>query len=150
MKMTIAFMCAALALAMPLRAPAALGGDVSSVEADTAQFQGTARVMQRGTHSVHEIRTATGVTVREFVSPSGQVFGISWQGRANPDLRQVLGNYYDQVVAAGRSAGQLRGRPFVVQQPNLVVVMSGTMRAHFGRAYDPKLVPAQVQPEDIH
>lgn len=149
MKMTIVFMCAALALAMPLTAPAALGGDVSSVETDTAQFHGTARIMKMTTHSVHEIRTATGVTLREYISPSGQVFGVAWQGRANPDLRQVLGPYYEEMVEASRSAGQLRGRPFIIELPNLVVQMSGTMRAHFGRAFDPKLLPAQVQPADI-
>ncbi len=149
MRMTIVFMCAALALAMPLPAPAALGGDVSSVETDAAQFHGTARIMKMTTHSVHEIRTATGVTVREYVSPSGQVFGVAWQGRANPDLQQVLGNYYEQLLTARRSPGQVRGRPFILEQPNLVVQISGTMRAHFGRAYDPKLLPALVQPEDI-
>ena len=149
MKMTIAFLCAALGLAIPLRAPAALGGDVSSVTADATQFHGTARIMKMTTHSVHEIRTDRGVTVREYVSPSGQVFAVTWQGRTNPDLQQVLGNYYEQLLEASRSAGPVRGRPLIVQQPNLVVQMSGTMRAHFGRAYDPKLMPAQVQPEDI-
>lgn len=149
MKITIGFMCAALALAIPLRAPAALGGDVSSVEADTAQFHGTARIMKMTTHSVHEIRTATGVTVREYVSPSGQVFGVTWQGRANPDLRQLLGSYYDQVLQEGRAQQQVRGRPFNLQQPGLVVQISGTMRAHFGRAYDPKLLPPQIPAEAI-
>src|SRR5579884_3286353 len=110
MKMTMAFICAALALAIPLRAPAALGGDVSSVEADTAQFHGTVRVMKMTTHTVHEIRTTTGVTVREYVSPSGRVFGVAWQGRANPDLQQVLGPYYEQMMEASRSAGPVRGQ----------------------------------------
>ncbi|HZU41129.1 MAG TPA: DUF2844 domain-containing protein [Terriglobales bacterium] len=149
MKMTLAFMCAALAIAIPLRAPAALGGDLGSVEADTAQFHGTVRILKMTTHTVLEIRTATGVTVREYVSPSGHVFGVAWQGRANPDLQQVLGPYYEQMMEAARSAGPVRGRPFIIEEPNLVVQMSGTMRAHFGRAFDPKLMPAQVQPADI-
>src|SRR5690349_6974879 len=101
-KMAMTFMCAAVALLLPLGAWAALGGDVSSVESDTAQSGGTVRILKMTTHSVHEIRTASGVTVREYVSPAGKVFGVAWQGHTNPDLRQVLGTYYEQMVAAAR------------------------------------------------
>jgi uncharacterized protein DUF2844 len=149
MKITMALL-GAMMLVLPLSAWAALGGDISSVEADTAQSGGTVRILKMATHSVHEIRTASGVMVREYVSPAGKVFGVAWQGPANPDLRQVLGAYYDQLTAASRAAsGPVRGRPFVIQEPNLVVQMSGTMRAHFGRAYDPTLLPPQIPPATI-
>jgi len=149
MKITLALL-GAMMLVLPLSAWAALGGDISSVEADTAQSGGTVRILKMTTHSVHEIRTASGVMVREYVSPAGKVFGVAWQGQANPDLRQVLGKYYDQLTAASRSSSSpVRGRPLIVQQPNLVVQMTGTMRAHFGRAYDPNLLPPQIQPATI-
>ncbi len=149
MKITTGLLFAALALGVPLRASAVLGGDVDSVQADQAQFRGTVRVTKMITHTVHEIHTANGVILREYVSPAGQVFGVAWQGRVNPDLRQVLGSYYDQFLQATRAQTAVRGRPFLINQPGLVVQMSGTMRAHFGRAYVPSMVPNLVQPESI-
>jgi hypothetical protein len=149
MKPTLFLLCAVLFLA-PLRAAAALGGDVDSVATDRAQLRAsTARIIHTATHDVHEFHTATGVVVREYVSPAGQVFGVAWQGPANPDLRQILGARYDQFLRAARARPEVRRGPFVVQEPGLVVQMSGTMRAHFGRAYIPELLPAPVQAEMI-
>ena len=148
MKVTIAFLCVLMVLAIPMHSMAALGGDVDSVEADRAQLRGTARIAQMTTHSVHEIRTEKGVMLKEYVSPAGQVFAVSWKGPANPDLRQVMGNYYDQFQRAVRARTQVRG-PISIHEPGLVVQMSGTMRAHFGRAYVPQMVPAQLSAESI-
>ena len=148
MKATITFLCTLIALAVPLRSVAALGGDMDSVEADRAQLHGTVRIAQMTTHSVHEIRTERGVMLKEYVSPEGHVFAVSWQGPANPDLRQVMGNYYDQFLQATRARTQMRG-PLSIHEPGLVVQMSGTMRAHFGRAYIPQMLPAQVPVESI-
>jgi len=148
MTATLTFFCAVLALVIPLRSMAALGGDVDSVEADRAQLRGTVRVAQMTTHSVHEIRTERGVMLKEYVSPAGHVFAVSWQGPANPDLRQVMGNYYEQFLQATRARTQMRG-PLSIHEPGLVVQMSGTMRAHFGRAYVPQMLPAQVPAEGI-
>ena len=149
MKMITALLFAALALGIPLRAAAALGGDVDSIQSDQAQLHATVRVAKMVTHTVHELHAANGVILKEYVSPAGQVFGVTWQGPVNPDLRQVLGSYYDQFLQASRAQTVLRGRPFVINQPGLVVQMSGTMRAHFGRAYVPSMVPNLVQPESI-
>jgi hypothetical protein len=38
-----------------------------------------------------------GTTAREYVSPSGQVFAVSWQGQAMPDLGQLLGSWADRA-----------------------------------------------------
>ncbi len=149
MKMTTALLFAALALGIPLRAAAALGGDLNSIQADQAQFHGTARITKMITYSVHEIHAANGVILKEYVSPAGQVFGVSWRGPVNPDMRQILGSFYEQYLQASHAQTVVRGRPFVISQPGLVVHMSGTMRAHFGRAYVPGLVPSLVQPESI-
>lgn len=148
MKGTLTILCVALAMMIPLRAFAALGGDVDSVETDRAQLRGTLHVTTMASHSVHEIHAASGVTVKEYVSPAGRVFGVAWQGPANPDLRQVLGNYYDQFLQAARARTHVRG-PLSIKESGLVVQMSGTMRAHFGRAYVPQMLPAQVSAESI-
>ena len=52
------------------------------------------RVTSSDTYTVHEMRASTGTTVREYVSASGKVFGVAWEGPTLPDLRQVLGVYF--------------------------------------------------------
>jgi hypothetical protein len=91
------------------------------------------------------------VTVREFVSSAGKVFAVAWQGPIHPDLQQLLGTYYEQytqAVQAQRATRKGRG-PLLIQEPGLVVQVSGHMRAFVGRAYVPQMMPAGVKVEDI-
>jgi hypothetical protein len=89
--------------------------------------------------------------LREYVSASGNVFGVAWQGRSHPDLRQVLGAYYDQYVQAVQAQrAQRHGHgPLLIQQPGLVVQMGGHMRSLTGSAYLPQSLPAGVRPEVV-
>ena len=126
---------------------AALGGDESSIAADQTHMKAQRRVVQNSGYSVHEMQDLNGITVREFVSPEGKVFGVSWQGPVRPDLQQVLGAYYDQFM---RSAPTRRTHgPVSISVPGLVVQTSGHARALMGRAYVPEMVPSGVKPEDI-
>jgi hypothetical protein len=86
------------ALAAP--ALAALGGDAASVQADGVHMKAAVRVTPSSTFSVHQISSAAGIVVREFVGTDGKVFAVSWSGPLNPDLRQVLGGYYGQFLQA--------------------------------------------------
>lgn len=121
---------------------AALGGSEATVETDRLQISGKLRVLPSGAYTVHELQTPSGTVVREYVSPDGIVFGVAWQGPVMPDLRQVLGTYFDRYVQAAtkRSA---RG-PVAIEQPGLVVQSSGHMRAFTGRAYIPEALPQGV------
>ncbi|HTZ96055.1 MAG TPA: DUF2844 domain-containing protein [Terriglobales bacterium] len=134
-----------LTLALSMPAFAALGGDEASVEADRAQMNATVEVTKADNYSVHEMKTSTGV-IREYVSSDGRVFGVAWSGQFIPDMRQLLGTYFQQYsagVKAQHDAGPGR-RPLSIQQPNLVVVNTGHMRSFRGRAYDPGLLPQGV------
>jgi hypothetical protein len=97
--------------------------------------------------TVHELKTA-GATVREFVSPAGMVFGVAWQGVAMPDLRQLLGTYFDQYVAAAASR-HIHRAPLLIELPGLVVHSSGHMRAFAGQAYLPQNLPPGVSATDV-
>jgi len=139
------------ALAVPYSASASLGGDVSSVHDDQVKMQGTLRTTSKDSYDVHEIQAPSGVTLREYVSRSGNVFGLSWQGRSHPDLHQILGSYYDayvQGVQAQRAARHGHG-PLLIQQPGLTIQMGGHMRSLVGKAYLPQALPAGVRPEDL-
>ena len=129
------------------RAEATLGGTEASVQVDQAQLEATLQVTPDARLTVHELKTA-GTTVREFVSPGGIVFGVAWQGTTLPDLRQLLGAYFDQYLAAAQSR-RTRRAPVLIELPGVVVHSSGHMRAFAGNAYLPQNLPPGVSAEDI-
>lgn len=64
---------------------------------------GSLRSTQTQAYAVHEIQAATGTVVREYVSGSGKVFAVAWQGPWPPDMRQILAGYFDQYERAART-----------------------------------------------
>jgi hypothetical protein len=142
---------ALLVATLPFPAFAALGGDVASVQADQARMKGSLIATQTANYTLHEIKDPTGVMVREYVSPAGSVFAVSWQGPAMPNLQQLLGSYFkafSTAAQAQRTARRGRG-PVYIQQPGLVVESSGHTRTYSGRAYDPAKLPQGVQANEI-
>jgi hypothetical protein len=138
---------AAVTAAFAASAAASLGGDESTVASDNAILEGSVRVARVQRYVVHEIAAPSGTVVREFVSPAGKVFAVAWSGPTMPDLRQVLGPYFDTYVAA---VAQRKAKgPVNVVLPGLVVQSSGHMRAFSGKAYLPDAVPAGVASEEI-
>ena len=141
-----------LLLALPSIAFAALGGSATSVDADRIRVEGALmRIVRNDAYALHEIRAASGTMIREYVNPSGLVFAVAWDGPWLPDLRQVLGDHFDryQAVMQSRQQGRTGRGAVVIDEPGLVVQMSGHPRAFKGRAYLPALLPAGVQLESI-
>jgi hypothetical protein len=85
------FLMIALILATAFPARAALGGDVSTIQADQIHMQGTRRIIPADSYTVHEIQAATG-TLREYISSQGIVFAVAWHGPWLPDMRQIMGS----------------------------------------------------------
>jgi hypothetical protein len=123
---------------------AALGADVSSIQSDGARLKSAVRVRPGMSFSVHEMQTAEGTTVREFVSPGGVVFAVAWRGAFTPDLRQLLGEYFDPYVQAVRERLRISHHAVHIQTDNLVVESAGHMRFVVGRAYLRDKLPAGV------
>ncbi|HKV25500.1 MAG TPA: DUF2844 domain-containing protein [Candidatus Acidoferrum sp.] len=138
-------------LALPLPASASLGGDTASVKNDVAKMETTVRTTSGQGYEVHEMKSQAGVAIKEFASPAGTIFAVSWSGPTHPDLRQLLGAYYDQYVqAVQEQRAHRRGRgPLLIHEPGLVMKVSGHLRAFQGKAYLPQLVPAGVRVEDL-
>jgi hypothetical protein len=142
----------ALAVFSAMPAFAGLGEDVSSVDADQAHMQSSRRtITQMQAYTLHEIQSPTGTIVREYVSSSGKVFAVAWQGAWPPDMRQVLANYFAQYQQAAQAQVNSRtGRkPLVLEQPGIVIHAGGHMRSFAGRAYVPGLLPQGVSAEEI-
>ncbi|MGH9508116.1 MAG: DUF2844 domain-containing protein [Terriglobales bacterium] len=123
---------------------AVLGQQVQSVTVDRARLGGRLRQVQARGYTVQVIErgqeNAPHLTIREYVSPQGVVFGVSWHGPHIPDLQALLGSYYARFEKA--AAAQRRGRgPLFVRTGDLVVENAGHMRAFHGRAFVTTLIP---------
>jgi hypothetical protein len=147
---SVATLSAGLVLLLVFHLPAfaALGGDVASVQSDAVSMKASVRSTPMQAYMVHEIR-GSGTVVREYVSPAGKVFAVAWEGPFRPDLRQVLGTYFQQFQQAVESHSRRVRGPVAIETPGLVVYSSGHMRAFVGKAYIPDMLPQGVAPEAI-
>lgn len=134
-----------------LPASAALGGNVTSIDADQAQMKGSVELKQSAAFTIHQIKAPSGTTVREYVSSAGTVFAVAWNGPFLPDLQQLLGSYFDQYSSGVKAdkASYIGRRPLNIQSSGLVVQMTGHVRDYHGRAYLPNQVPGGVKAEEL-
>ena len=132
------------------RAQSALGGSVDSIEADKKALSAVQSAVASHTgYTVQEINSAAN-TVREYVSPSGVVFGIAWSGLVPPDLMQLLGSYAGEYQEALQQTPRQKGSRHVeVRTPGVIVEKWGHMRNLQGRAYAPALLPPGVSVDEI-
>jgi len=128
---------------------AVLGEYESSVSVDQEVLQGQRCDEAHAGYRLSTIRSANGAVVKEFVSPEGRVFGISWQARNMPRLDQLLGAHMAELEQALQGRKRRHGGPLVVQTPQLVFASGGHSRFFVGRAYVPSLVPASVSQEVV-
>lgn len=136
-------------LGFSLSAQASLGGSVNSVDSDRVHMNAKVQVTQHDTFDVHEIQASGGAVVDEYVS-EGKVFAVSWHGQFPPPMQQILGTYFQQYSAALQGKSKMYGhRPLNIQEQGLVVQTGGHMRAHFGRAYLPDLLPSGITVSQI-
>jgi hypothetical protein len=128
---------------------AGLGGDASSVTADTAKMKGEARSTPTGGYTVNQITLPSGTVMNEYVSAEGKVFAVTWKGPWIPDLSQALGSYFEEYKAAASVAPHSGHHHLSVQQPDLVVMTGGHMRAWNGKAWVPSLLPPNFSVDEI-
>jgi len=146
MKIVPAMLSAVLFVTAP--AWAVLGEYEASVNSDQQSLRGELRTIPREGYSIQQITSRDGTVVKEYVSPQGLVFGISWRGPAMPNLQELLGAYFAQWQQAQRSQAHRRG-PLVLRTDKLVVESGGHLRAFHGRAYVPNLMPNNIRAEVV-
>ena len=140
-----------LTLLLPSPAVASLGASEDSVQDDQTRLQANVKITATQAYTIHELTSPLGIVVREYVSASGRVFAVSWQGPFQPDMRQILGSYFSQysVAAKKQRDNQIRRSPLDIHEPSLVLKSMGHMRAYFGLAYDPRLLPPGVNADEL-
>ena len=131
-----------VAVGFGVTAQAGLGDSADSIARDHTALQAqTETHMAMAAYDRHEITTASGTRVREYVSRAGKVFAVSWSGPSLPDLKTVLGGQYDAYVEAAK-APHHNHHVLSISTPDLVLQNSRLPRGFMGRAHIPSLVPA--------
>lgn len=128
---------------------ATLGEDVGSVQADQVRIQAQSRIVAERSFSVHELRMASGTVVREFVSPSGMVFGVAWAGPFAPNLRQLLGVHFEEYTQGASLRESRRGSGLHIERGDMVFDSGGHMRFLVGRAYLRSRIPDGVTSDAV-
>lgn len=129
---------------------ATLGMGADSIAGDRKALSAKkVTVTVRAKYSVQEVASDATV-VREYLSASGVVFAVAWNGRSHPDLSALLGSYNPQYQSATNLAPRRHGEKFTqVQAGQVVVERWGHMRNLQGRAYLPALVPEGVSLNEL-
>jgi Protein of unknown function (DUF2844) len=98
-----------------------------------------------------ESTDANQIRVRQYVAPSGQIYAVSWDGPAMPDVAALLGTWFDRyrqgASAALSNANSLHSSR--VDGSDLVVETAVRLREFSGRAWLPDALPAGVAAADI-
>jgi hypothetical protein len=130
---------------------AALGGTADSVQTDAASLN--SRVAPRAdvqstAYSVQRLSQDNGTVIDEYLSPAGTVFALHWRGPRPPDLKPLLGSYYVEYQNY-YSQPHVHTSHVRIEGTNLRYAAGGHMRAYWGTAWVPTLVPAGLNTGDL-
>lgn len=134
------------------QAEATLGEPAITIAKDRKALSGLSRkLVSNARYRMQEMASGTtSAVIREYVSPSGVVFAVAWNGLVQPDLKVLLGSYHeDYSKALYRRARNPGRREMKLASDRLVVETWGHMRNLQGRAYLPALLPEGVNLDEI-
>ena len=138
------FFCILL-LSFPIFAKAELGGNLASITQEQKTFGSTLTTSPQSTYTIYIQNISPDLVIKEYVSNSGNIFGVAWKGSTLPNFQVLLGNYYSNYL----SAQQKNPRLVFLRDDNLDLESGGMMGGYIGRAYLPKQIPAGVSPTVI-
>jgi Protein of unknown function (DUF2844) len=138
-----------IAALSPRIAAAALGEPETSLQTEGARLHASITVSQHENYQLHELQLTSGTVVREFAGSDGKVFAVAWSGPTVPNLREILGQYFDSYATAAK-APHSGHHHLQIRQNDLVVQAGGHMRSFSGVAYLPQAVPSGVNVGDLH
>ena len=129
-------------------ANAALGENTGSLAHDQEALRGTLVVTPMQGYEVHKIVGAAGVIVREYATHMGAVFAVTWSGTQVPDLKILLGRYFDRYVALARTV-RTGHHVLSINTSDLVMTAVRFQRTARGQVYLPSLMPDGVSRREL-
>jgi hypothetical protein len=145
-----------LALPLLLAYAGAVHAALGAAPSELTPAAGTARSLSQdpaatspASFTVQVTTLEGGTTIREYVTLTGTVFAVTWAGPFMPDLKTLLGGYFDAMVAESAKSPRAGRSQLTLRRPDLVIISGGHMRAFEGRAYLPAAFPAGFSAADI-
>ncbi|MFY9329812.1 MAG: DUF2844 domain-containing protein [Georgfuchsia sp.] len=127
---------------------AALGGPPAQFNvqdtADVARFTSAGE-----SYITRDTTLATGTHVSEYISGGNVVFAVTWEGPVLPNLKALLGKYFDTMVAESAKVTRAGRSQVAIELPEVVINSGGHMRAFEGSAWIPKEFPAGFDATDV-
>lgn len=122
----------------------------SSVNKDAVLIQSQSSVVATEQRlNVYQITAASGTRIKEYTNTENVVVAVSWQGPSLPNLKQLLGEYFE-TFANRPTTPASNHRSAELHTDDLVVQSHGQMRNFSGRAYLPKLLPSGFKLDQIN
>ena len=105
---------------------------------------------QGGLLTYRETTDTYGIVVRQYADAAGAVYAVSWRGPAMPDVKALLGAYFQRFRdGASASAGDAGLHTARVADGALVVENRTRLREFSGRAWLANALPPGVSAADI-
>jgi len=127
---------------------AALGGAPANLGAHAGPERSSTASTGITTYTVLQKQLDSGTTVHEFVDASGTVFAVSWSGPFLPDLKEILGDHFDAMLAQAAKGQRGQRSQLTLRRSDVVIVTAGHMGALEGRAWLPAKLPAGFDPNN--
>lgn len=130
---------------------AGLGEGQASIDTDRVRMSARHSVARVQQYTVHELKTADGSRVSQFVAGNGRVFAVRWTTLYKPNLSAILGNSFVDYQGAAHEAAKRGGiqRQFRHEGNDLVVQSSGHLQVFSGYAYRRSMLPQGLSPKSL-
>ena len=130
------------AVIAPTTAEATLGDDATSVRANQGHLGCELRVEKVASGERHVLALSNGTVIRQYLSPAGVVYAVTWHGPRMPNLQEIFGGYAAQLSQRDRIRGGRHN--MTLDGTNFMMRATGHGHTFAGRAWVPSLVPAGV------
>jgi hypothetical protein len=128
---------------------AGLGESADAISHDRTALRATAEtVTPLVAYDVHEMTTEDGSRVREYVSRSGTIFAVAWNGRTKPDLSALLAAHYADYLKAAAS-NHFNHHVLSISNGDFAMRIMKLPRGFTGSAHVPALLPTGTTAQDI-
>ena len=120
--------------------PANLGSNLSQ--------RNITQPLSNGSATYRETVLNTGTVVHEYLDSTGTVYAVTWKGPFQPDLKALLGSYF-QVLTTANASGRKGMSGLHIVQSDFVLTSSGQMGALDGKAWLPPKLPLGMTTENL-